>query len=51
MSFQVTPTPTPESSSALYGLTLTGKVILVIFQGTLGERVGTPHPPCRSASN
>ena len=44
-----TPTPTPESTPALYGLTLTGKVILVIFHGTLGEGVGTT--PCRFASD
>ena len=41
MSFQVTPTPTPESTPALYGLTLAGKVILVIFHGTRGEGVST----------
>ena len=50
MSFQVTPTPTPESTPtptpestlALYGLTFAGKVSVVIFDGTRRERVGTP---------
>ena len=32
-----TPTPTPESTPALFGLTLNGKVILVIFTGTVGR--------------
>ena len=40
----MTPTPTPESTLALYGLTLAGKVILVIFHGTRGEGVGISTP-------
>ena len=43
-----TPTPTPESTPALYdGLTLAGKLILVIFQGTRGEGFGTTPVPFR----
>ena len=56
MSFPVTPTATstlrsrlrpsgvdsePESTPALYGLTLAGKAIFIIFHSTRGERVGT----------
>ena len=32
-----TPTPTPESTPALFRLTLNGKIILVIFSGTVGR--------------
>ena len=51
MSFQVTPTPTPTSQStpALYGLTLAGKAIL--HPSTAHVRRGLDQPTFRFAAD